>query len=111
MGNTLVTSNASLGTELSPATFETKGGSRPSKVISLQWILALQLDVAPENQIFVVHITVIIFLLKSSSIFFKDRMAQTTYLLLGRQLKLSVLTKELAMIGQQLIEAWGKAAF
>lgn len=41
----------------------------------------------------------------------KDRMAQTTYLLLGRQLKLSVLTKELAMIGQQLIEAWGKAAF
>lgn len=38
-------------------------------------------------------------------------MAQTTYLLLGRQLKLSVLTKELAMIGQRLIEAWGKAAF
>lgn len=28
----------------------------------------------------------------------KDSMAQTTYLLLGRQLKLSVLTKELAMI-------------
>lgn len=28
----------------------------------------------------------------------KDSMAQTTYLLLGRQLKLSVLTKELAKI-------------
>lgn len=65
---------------------------------------------APENQIFVVHITVNIFLIEILNIS-KDRMAQTTYLLLGRQLKLSVLTKELAMIGQQLIEAWGKAAF
>lgn len=38
------------------------------------------------------------FLLKNLIIISKDSMAQTTYLLLGRQLKLSVLTKELAMI-------------
>lgn len=70
------------------------------------------LCVAPENQIFVVHITVNFFFFTEILInISKDRMAQTTYLLLGRQLKLSVLTKELAMIGQQLIEAWGKAAF
>lgn len=69
------------------------------------------LCVAPENQIFVVHITINIFLIEILINISKDRMAQTTYLLLGRQLKLSVLTKELAMIGQQLIEAWGKAAF
>lgn len=69
------------------------------------------LCVAPENQIFVVHITINIFLIEILINISKDRMAQTTYLLLGRQLKLSVLTKELAMIGQQLIEAGGKAAF
>lgn len=69
------------------------------------------LCVAPENQIFVVHITINIFLIEILINISKDRIAQTTYLLLGRQLKLSVLTKELAMIGQQLIEAWGKAAF
>lgn len=69
------------------------------------------LDVAPENQIFVVHITVNIFFIEILISISKERMAQTTYLLLGRQLKLSVLTKELAMTGQQLIEAWGKAAF
>lgn len=57
------------------------------------------------------HITVNIFFIEILINISKDRMAQTTYLLLGRQLKLSVLTKELAMIGQQLIEAWGKAAF
>lgn len=38
------------------------------------------------------------FLLKNLIIISKDSVAQTTYLLLGRQLKLSVLTKELAMI-------------
>lgn len=57
------------------------------------------------------HITVNIFFIEILIKISKERMAQTTYLLLGRQLKLSVLTKELAMIGQQLIEAWGKAAF
>lgn len=57
------------------------------------------------------HITVNIFFIEILMSISKDRMAQTTYLLLGRQLKLSVLTKELAMIGQQLIEDWGKAAF
>lgn len=57
------------------------------------------------------HITVNIFFIEILINISKERMAQTTYLLLGRQLKLSVLTKELAMIGQQLIEAWGKAAF
>lgn len=56
------------------------------------------------------HITVNICFIEILINISKDRMAQTTYLLLGRQLKLSVLTKELAMIGQQLIEAWGKAA-
>lgn len=57
------------------------------------------------------HITVNVFFIEILINISKDRMAQTTYLLLGRQLKLSVLTKELAIIGQQLIEAWGKAAF
>lgn len=57
------------------------------------------------------HITVNIFFIEILISISKERMAQTTYLLLGRQLKLSVLTKELAMTGQQLIEAWGKAAF
>lgn len=102
MGNRLVTSNASLGTELPPATFETEGGSCPSKVIS---VLHLKIK-------FLLCILQLIFFFTEILInISKDRMAQTTYLLLGRQLKLSVLTKELAMIGQQLIEAWGKAAF
>jgi len=59
------------------------------------------LDAAPENQIFVVHVTarfVFIFLTENLINISKDSMAQTTYSLLGRQLKLSVLTKELAMI-------------
>lgn len=66
---------------------------------------------APENQFFAVHITVNIFFTEILINISKDRMAQTTYSLLARQLKLSVLTKELAMVEQQLIEAWGKAAF
>lgn len=69
------------------------------------------LCVAPENHFFVVNITLNIFFTEILINISKDRMAQTTYLLLARQLKLSVLTKELAMVEQQLIEAWGKAAF